>query len=784
VIENQYLNPIFKSAPLPILLLLPDAPYFTVADVNTAYLKATNTKEDSLVGKSVFETFPDNSEDFIADVICTFRQSLLTVISTGKPHTMALQTHDTSIRDEAELAIRYWEYQNIPVLDNGGNVVIIIHSALDVTEKTLQQKNQQQLTERNETAAQLKNSEYQYRSLFEQNLAGLYQSTLDGVIVKCNDTFVKMLKYDSQKELFEINASELYFSSASRNDFIRNVKDQKKLYNYEGALKCKDGSPLYFLENISLGNDAVTGEEFLYGILIDISKRKKAEDELVNTSEELKQALTEQVLSRKKIEESEKQYRQIVETAQEGIWMIDVNNKTIFVNKKMCEILGYTEEEMIGRTNFSFKDPEEQKIALQQIERRKKGLKETHESKFITKSGRHIWTQVSTNPILDEDGTYRGALAMFTDITEKKQAELSVIKAFEEKNIILESIGDAFFAVDKNWTVTYWNNQAEKMLKVPHHEIVGHHLWGVFSDTIGSESYKKYHQAIETNEVVHFEDYYPAFSKWYEISAYPSDNGLSVYFKDVTDRKLSEILLNELNENLQKHTKELAISNAELEQFAYVASHDLQEPLRMVTGFLTQLEKKYGDIIDEKGKKYIGFAVDGAKRMRQIILDLLEFSRVGRTEDNREILDLNELVKEILPLFQKQIEDKSAVFQVDELPVINAYKTPLRQVFQNLISNALKYTRQDIPCQIHITAKALENHWQFAVTDNGIGIAEEYFDKIFVIFQRLHNKDEFSGTGMGLAVTKKIIENLGGKIWVASEEGKGTIFYFTLLKQH
>ena len=170
-----------------------------------------------------------------------------------------------------------------------------------------------------------------------------------------------------------------------------------------------------------------------------------------------------------------------------------------------------------------------------------------------------------------------------------------------------------------------------------------------------------YHEAIATRRPVHFEDYYPPLLKWYEISAYPSDAGLSVYFKDITDRKHAEKAILQLNENLKNQAKELSVSNAELEQFAYVASHDLQEPLRMVTSFLTQLEKKYGDVIDDKGKRYINFAVDGAKRMRQIILDLLEFSRVGNTDDDLAEIDLNKLVTEINILFKKLLGNGPAM---------------------------------------------------------------------------------------------------------------------------
>ena len=255
--------------------------------------------------------------------------------------------------------------------------------------------------------------------------------------------------------------------------------------------------------------------------------------------------------------------------------------------------------------------------------------------------------------------------------------------------------------------------------------------------------------------------------------------------RDITKLKESELQLKALNEKLEKRAKELVASNQELEQFAYVASHDLQEPLRMVTNFLTQIEKKYNDILDEKGKTYIHFAVDGAKRMRQMILDLLEFSRAGKIDNRFEEVDLNLLVKDILELHQQKIEETKAEIIVGNLPVVAASKTGLRQIFQNLTSNSLKYSQSNngvIP-KIFISAKDANDHWQFEVRDNGIGIDSQYFEKIFVIFQRLHDKMEYSGTGIGLAITKKIIENLEGKIWIESEVGNGTSFFFTIPKK-
>ena len=599
---------------------------------------------------------------------------------------------------------------------------------------------------------------------------------------------------------------------------------------------------------------------------------------------------------------SEFRYRQMIETAQEGVWVIDENNKTTFVNLKMCEILGYTKEEMIGKNVFEFMDEAARTEVPGTLEWLSKKTVENVEVRYITKSGKQIWTSIASNPVFDEFEVYKGALAMVSDITAKrnledvlervnnlarignwnvdleknitywsgvtrqihevetdfdpslpgaidfykegdsrillqealkqgiekgipwdlelqlitgklnerwvrvtgeaefhngkctriygsiqdidsrKKAQLEVLKIYEEKNIILESIGDAFFAVDNNWVVTYWNKEAEKLIGFAKNDIVGHNFWEIFSFRLDSESYRMYHQAKQTNEVVHFEDYYDPKNKWYEVSAYPSANGLAVYFRDITERKLTWIQLNALNETLHKNARELATSNAELEQFAYVASHDLQEPLRMVTSFLTQIEKKYGNILDEKGKKYIYFAVDGAKRMRRIILDLLEFSRVGRLESKLETVDVQELLTDVTALCQKQVEETNGKVSFISLPVISTYKIPLRQIFQNLLSNALKYHTPGVAPEIIISSLEREDEWEFSVSDNGIAIEKEYFEKIFVIFQRLHNKDEYVGTGMGLAICKKIVETMGGKIWLQSAIGKGSTFFFTIKK--
>ena len=239
--------------------------------------------------------------------------------------------------------------------------------------------------------------------------------------------------------------------------------------------------------------------------------------------------------------------------------------------------------------------------------------------------------------------------------------------------------------------------------------------------------------------------------------------------------------LEKLNLEFENRAKELTLVNKELEYFAYIISHDLQEPLRMITSFLTQLEKKYNDKLDEKGKKYIFFAVDGAKRMKNIILDILEFSRVGKYKDKKEAVDLNSILLEVESFYK--IEFPNAIIISDNLPTLHCYKSPLIQVFQNLIGNALKYSKEN-EASIVIVKLIEENDHEItiAVKDNGIGIENEYLEKIFILFQRLHVREEDKGSGMGLAIVKKIIENLNGTIWVESEVNVGSTFYFTIKK--
>lgn len=242
-------------------------------------------------------------------------------------------------------------------------------------------------------------------------------------------------------------------------------------------------------------------------------------------------------------------------------------------------------------------------------------------------------------------------------------------------------------------------------------------------------------------------------------------------------------IINAKVEQLERYTQELEMSNKELEQFAYVASHDLQEPLRTIISFITKLETEYKEKFDERGKQYIRFAVSGAKRMRTLILDLLEYSKIGKEKQKTEIQDINQIVQEILLLHHEVITQKKAQIHVQKLPTINTDSSAIFQIFHQLIGNALKYTNEMILPSITIAIEETNHDWIFSVTDNGIGIEKQYFKKIFLLFQRLHSSEEFNGNGIGLAIVKKNIDKLNGRVWVISEKDKGATFYFSLKKK-
>jgi PAS domain S-box-containing protein len=389
-----------------------------------------------------------------------------------------------------------------------------------------------------------------------------------------------------------------------------------------------------------------------------------------------------------------------------------------------------------------------------------------------------------------------GNSVFIRDITSRKNSEAQIQQSNERFEIITRATNDAIWDYDVVSDMLFWGrgfltlfgyNPLELkpsfplLLSLIHpedREQVVSKIQGYMSGSIATDTWDEEYRFLKANGEYAFVLDKAIFIRNEKGQVLRALGAMS----DISHRKEYETSLKNLNRELEKKVKELAISNEELEQFAYVASHDLQEPLRMVTGFLTQLEKKYQGYLDEKAHQYIYYATDGAKRMRQIILDLLDFSRIGKQKEKSTLVNLNRLVEETIALNRNLLEEKNAEVVFEALPTLSSYHSPLRQVFQNLITNAIKYSKSDVAPKICIRATEMGTDWEIAIEDNGIGIPPEYHERIFIIFQRLHKREDYGGTGIGLAIVKKIIDNLGGTIRVESTPGEGSIFYFRLPK--
>ncbi len=346
---------------------------------------------------------------------------------------------------------------------------------------------------------------------------------------------------------------------------------------------------------------------------------------------------------------------------------------------------------------------------------------------------------------------------------------------------LIEASVDPLVTIDPDGKITDVNKSTEFVTGFNREDIIGTDFSDYFTDP--KHARDGYHQVFDEGIVRDYElviknkngQITPVL---YNASVYKdgSNNVIGVFAsaRDITELKEAE-------NNLKIKIEELTRSNAELEQFAYVSSHDLQEPLRMIASYLQLLERKYKGKLDAKADKYINFSVDGATRMQKLIDDLLAFSRVTTKANELKPTDLESVYNEILSNLEVLIDENNAIVNHDPLPVVMADKTQISQVFQNLINNAIKFHSKDQP-KIKISVNEENNQWLFSVQDNGIGIDPKHSDRIFEIFKRLHKKRDYPGTGIGLAICKKIIERHGGRIWVKSELGKGSTFYFTLPK--
>jgi PAS domain S-box-containing protein len=472
----------------------------------------------------------------------------------------------------------------------------------------------------------------------------------------------------------------------------------------------------------------------------------------------------------------EKELQDFVENAAVAMHWVGQDGTILWANNAELKLLGYSREEYVGHSILEFHVDDD---VIQDILRRLKDDEElhAHEARLRCKDGSIRDVSINSN-VYRENGRFVHTRCVTLDITgQKRTYELQSRLA-----AIVESSDDAIISKNLDGIIQSWNRGAERIFGYTAEEIVGKHISTLAAPDRVDEIPDIIGRLRRGERIEHYETKRRTkdgkiLSIALTVSPLRDSSGAiigaSKVARDITERERQENALRDANAALTQ-------ANADLQQFAYSASHDLQEPLRMVSTYGEMLQKKYGGKLGIKGDEYIGYTIQGALRMEQLLADLRAYTQASITgQEPTEYIDAGEVLEKALANVRAAIEQSGASISSAELPQVRMHGFQLQQVFQNLIGNAIRYCGSGAP-RIRIAAVQRETEWMFSVQDNGIGIDSQYKEQIFGIFKRLHHYSEYPGTGMGLAICERIIQRAGGRIWVESELGRGSTFFFTI----
>ncbi len=621
-----------------------------------------------------------------------------------------------------------------------------------------------------------------------------------------SDGFYKLLELDpgivpSHEEY------ENYVHEEDRKHFVEYVRDSlnsRKPMNIQYRMVQESGNVIHIHAIAETIYDADGQPAVTRGTLQDVTARKMGEDRL---------------------RESEEKYRRLHETMRDAFVSVDMTGRILETNQAYQEMLGYSAEELLSLTYMDLTAEKWHAIeaVIVRDEIVQKGFSGVYEKEYRKKDGTIFPVELRTFLIRDENGEPTSMWGTVRDITERKkteaeiralnqdlearvqertaellkeieirtQAEKSLRESERKFRLVTETIQDVFWMSTPGIkemiyiSPSYeqiWGRSAKSL-----HESPQSFLESVHADDVEDlkKTMKDYHsqgiqysceyRVIGIDHAIH----------WIEERGFPvhDDEGKVVLMcgvcKDITFRKSMENLLRVRADELAAINEDLSRSNKDLEHFAYVASHDLQEPLRTVRTALQMFEKKHKGQFDKHSDQLIDYAIDSAKRMRALVQDLLAYSRVNTQGQSFKAVDIKEILDQSIKNCGGLVKEKGTSITYDQMPTVLGDSTQLIQLLQNLIGNAVKFGPEEAG-KVHVSAQENGNEWIFSVKDNGIGIEEKYFEKIFVIFQQLSKKGPFHGTGIGLAIVKKIVERHGGRVWVESKIGQGSTFYFTI----
>ncbi len=500
------------------------------------------------------------------------------------------------------------------------------------------------------------------------------------------------------------------------------------------------------------------------------------------------QDITDRKHAEEAIRESEQKFRDLFDGANDGILLADAENRLFYAaNRKICQMLGYTQEEIMKIAVMDIHPEESLPYVIGQFEKQMRGETEIAMNLPVKrKDGSIFYADVNAKPIIISGKTY--LLGMFRDITERKWAEEALRKSKEQYQTTFENTGTATVLIEGNTIISLANAEFERLSGYSKNEIEGKKSWAEFVTKEDLDKMLTQHRLRRENRETALKQYEFRFvarsgeihSILLSIDTIQGTKRSIASLQDITDRKKADESLQQLNKDLESTVQELNRSNQEIEEFAHIIAHDLKAPLRTIGTFSDLILRDYGDRLDKQGREWIDFVIGRAKRMSKHIDSILSFSEIGYAQEVMENVNLNTLVAEAIESIAPSENIKVTVN--NKLPTIVCDRTRMLQVFQNLLSNAEKYMDKS---QGRIEIDCIEENyfWKFSVSDNGPGIEDKYYDKIFKAFQTLLPRDEFETTGVGLSVVKRIVEMYGGRVWVESRLGHGSTFYFTFPAQ-
>jgi PAS domain S-box-containing protein len=675
-----------------------------------------------------------------------------------------------------------------PVFDKNGEIMEWIGVCIDITE-------------RKKTEEVIKDNEKRFRELIESLPQLFWTCRVDGPCDYLSKQWVDYTGVPEEEQLGYRWLEQLHPEDRDKTvaEWMEKVKTGES-FDMEFRIRRNDGIYHWFKTRAVPMRDSDGSIVKWFGSNTDFEEIKKAEEQLKNFSKELEQKVDERT---KELQISTKKLDETSSIARVGGWELDLKKNEMYWSDLVKQIHEVDPDyHPTLRDGINFFVPEAVPVISEAMKNTiNEGEPFNIELQLLTARKNVKWVRIVGKAYRENDEIVKIG-GMFQDINERKLAEIESLRKSEQLQMlsnelenIIDSIPGLVFYKDTNNRYIRVNKYICDAHKMSKKQLEGLSLNDLYPKEQAQAYFEDDLQVIRSHQSkINIDE--PWGDRWVSTSKIPYLNetgeviGVIGVSMDVTERRLAEEelknhrdhleeLVNERTSELDNAIIDLKRSNQELEQFAYVASHDLQEPLRMVSSYTQLLERRYKDLLDQDAKDFIFFAVDGANRMQHLINDLLDYSRVTTRGKPFVKVDLSTVLGHAINNLQKKIQETGALIVNEDLPFVYGDEVQLVRVFQNLLDNAIKF-RGTVPPRISISSKTVDDKVQISISDNGIGIDKIYTDRVFTIFQRLHNKIEYPGTGIGLAICKRTIERHGGKIWFESEPGKGTTFIFTL----